>query len=305
MSNHQPILVGVDGSRASSAAIRFGVHEAHRLGAPLRLVHVVAEFVPMAPLYPLLPCDLEDTGRAILAAAAAEARALPFKVRLSTSLIDGPRIAALVQVARDGRLIALGHERHPTVDRLLTGATVTGVAAAAACPVVALPPDWAATEERHCVLVGVKSTTESSQLLRRAFETAAERKAKLLIVHTWELPGAYDDLIAGRVDVAEWEGRARQAIERATASFQEAYPEVPVEVRVVHGQAAHALRGASEEADIVLLARRARTFPIGHLGGTARALLRHSSCPVAVVPPANEPDQDLDLVLEREGALQR
>ena len=47
MTNHQPILVGVNGSRASSAAIRFGVHEANRLGAPLWLVHVVAEFVPM------------------------------------------------------------------------------------------------------------------------------------------------------------------------------------------------------------------------------------------------------------------
>ena len=72
MSNRQPILVGVDGSRASSAAIRFAAHEPLRLGAPLRLVHVLAEFVPMAPMHPLLPWDLEDTGRAVLARAVEE-----------------------------------------------------------------------------------------------------------------------------------------------------------------------------------------------------------------------------------------
>ena len=305
MTYHLPILVGVDGSPASSAAIRFGVHEANRLGSPLRLVHVVAEFVPMAPMHPLLPGDLEETGRAILAAAGPEARKLQPTARVSTSLLNGPRIPALVQAAQDARLIALGHERHATLDRLLTGATVTGVAAGAACPVVAVPADWKAADEHHRVLVGVKSTTDSSQLLRRAFEFAALRDARLQIVHAWELPAEYDDLIAARVDVDAWQVRAQHAIERAAAPFEEAYQEVDVEVRVLHGQAAHVLGIASEEADVLLLARRAHAFPLGHVGGTARALLRHSSCPVAVVPPANEPPSSLDLVLEDHGALQK
>jgi len=305
MNNHQPIVVGVDGSRASSAAIRFAAHEAARLGAPLRLVHVLAEFVPVAPMHPLLPCDLEETGRAILARALAETRALQPTVRTTTSLLDGPRVRALVQVARTARLIALGHERHPTIDRLLTGATVTGVASAAACPVVAVPPDWSATGTHGSVLVGVKSLTESSQLLRRAFETAAQRGARLVVVHAWELPAEYDDLITVRVDQLAWQDRATHAIDRAIATFRDAYPEVKVDIRVVHGQAAHALREASEGADLMVLARRARVFPIGHLGGTARALLRHSSCPVAVVPPADEPESELDLVLEHNGVLEK
>ena len=55
--------------------------------------------------------------------------------------------------------------------------------------------------------------------------------------------------------------------------------------------------------DVLLLSRRVHAFPIGHLGGTARALLRHSSCPVEVVPPVDDPDPEL--VLERDGALQK
>jgi nucleotide-binding universal stress UspA family protein len=308
MTDKQPILAGVDGSRASSAAIRFAAREALRLGAPLRLVHVVAEFVPMAPIapmHPLLPCDLEDAGRAILARAVEEAHAFQPAVEVSSSLVDGPRVHTLVQMARGARMVVLGHERHPSIDRLLTGATVTAVAAASACPVVAVPPDWTATFEHGCVLVGVKSTTDSPQLLRRAFEAAADRQARLVILHAWELPTEYDELITARVDEIGWQDRARHAIERAIATFQDAYPEVKVDVRVVHGQAAHALRRASESADVLLLARRTRAFPIGHLGGTATALLRHSSCPVAVVPPANEPEPRLDLVLEHDGALEK
>ena len=122
MTDHQPILVGVDGSRASSAAIRFAAREALRLGAPLQVVHVVAGLVPMAPMYPLVPADLEDTGRAILARAVDEARALQPTVPLTKPLIDGPRVRALVQAARArtadrSRARAAPHLR-PSADRV-------------------------------------------------------------------------------------------------------------------------------------------------------------------------------------------
>ena len=276
---YSPILVGVDGSRASSAAIRYAAHEALRLGAPLRLVHVLAEFIPMAPMAPLMPSDLEDTGRAILARAVDEACALLPTDQVSSSLIGGPRVRALVQVAKDARLIAFGHERRPTIDRLLTGATVTGVAAAAACPVVAVAPEWSAAAEHGCVLVGVKSLDDSSHLLRRAFETAAERGARLLVVHAWELPAEYDDLITTRVDLVAWQDRATHAIDRAIATFQDAYPEVKVEVRVVHGQAAHTLRAASEVADLVCLPDVRERSPSGTSAGR-----RGPCCDTAAAP---------------------
>ena len=132
---------------------------------------------------------------------------------------------------------------------------MTGVAAAAACPVVAVPPDWSATVSHGTVLVGVKSMTESPQLLRRAFETAAQRHSRLVLLHAWELPAEYDDLITARVDEVGWRERAQQTIARSIITFQDAYPEVKVDIRVVHGQAAHALRRASDGADVLLLRR--------------------------------------------------
>ncbi len=303
MSYHHSIVVGVDGSRGSEAAVRFSAHEAHRLGADLRLVHVIPVYVPVSPLAPLVPTDLQGTGHAILAGAAKLAgESLP-AYRVTTSLLDGPRVPALLQAAGHARMMALGHERGPTLDRLVTGATVTGVAAHARCPVVAVAPDYVARDEHACVLVGVKSTEHSPHLLRRGFEAAAERNARVLMVHAWEFHQEYDDLIASRIDTAAWETRARHAIRRHVAGLVQAYPEVQSEVRVVHGQPAHVLKVASDEADLMLLARRAHAFPLGHLGGCARALLRASSCPVAIVPPADEPDSGMDLVLEQTGSF--
>ncbi len=287
MTHNPPIVVGVDGSKDSWAAIRYAAFEAERLGASVRLVHVVPTYLPLAPMLPLLPADLRDTGRDILRRAEAEARTLLPAERVSSALLDGPRIAALVQAADESLMIALGHERRSTVDRLLTGATVTAVAAGALSPVIAVPTEWTPETEHHCVLVGMKSTEHSAALLRRGFLTAAQHGARLLIVHAWELPMQYDDLLDSLVDSAAWEGRARHAIELSAAAAAEDYPEVRVDVRVVRGQPARVLLEAAQEADVVMLARRAHAFPGRHLGGTARALLRECDRPVVITPPAD------------------
>ncbi len=55
MTHRDSVLVGVDGSRAGSAAIRYGAHEAQRLGTGIRLVHMVPNYLPITPMYPLAP----------------------------------------------------------------------------------------------------------------------------------------------------------------------------------------------------------------------------------------------------------
>ena len=127
-----------------------------------------------------------------------------------------PACAPWSRWRRHARLIALGHERHPTFDRLLTGATVTGVAAAAACPVVAVPPDWTATVEHGCVLVGVKSL---DRLLAAAAPRLRDGGAASVPACSSCTPGScpaeYDDLITARVDEVGWQDRAQHAIARA------------------------------------------------------------------------------------------
>ncbi len=282
-----PIVVGVDGSKDSSAAVRFAAHEAQLVDARVHLVHVPPTYMPLAPMLPLLPDDLAEAGRAILRRAEEQARGLLPPAHVTSELLDGPRVPTLVQAASESRMIVLGHERRTTVDRLLTGATVTGVAAGSTAPVVSVPPDWSAEDERRCVLVGVRSTDQSHDLLRLGFETAARRGAQLLVVQAWELPHPYDDLVGSSGEETAWDHQARYALERSAAAAHEGEDEVPVDVRVVRGQAARVLLDAAEEADVVILARRRHAFLGRHLGATARALLRESHRPVLIIPPGD------------------
>jgi nucleotide-binding universal stress UspA family protein len=305
MTHLDPVLVGVDGSRAGPAAIRFAAHEALRQGTSIRLVHMVPNYVPITPMLPLAPSDLEAAGRELLREATAEAHKYLDPTRVEASLHYGPRVPTLLELAEHARLVVIGSQQRPAVERLFTGSTLFGLASRATVPVVAVPRTWSPTAERHRIVVGVKSVDHSPELVRRALQIAADRSAEVVLVHAWGLPTQYDDLVTARVDQAEWTDRAQRAIERCLQGVQETSPEVPVEIRVVHGQPARVLQLASDDADLLLLARRHSGFPFGHLGGTGRVLLHEAHCPVEVVPPADEPTDTSDLVLERAGSLQK
>ncbi|MCR6032876.1 hypothetical protein GGQ22_15735 [Nocardioides sp. zg-579] len=283
-----PVVVGVDGSPASLVAARFGVAEAHRFGTMVRLVHVVPDYIAMAPMYPLPPDELTDAGRVMLRELLDELGPIDPEVRVQRVVRRGSRVAALTSDARGARLLVVGSDRRPVTARLLTGNTSTGVAASAASPVVAVPETWDPDRSTGVVVVGIKRPTRVTELFGEAFAVAHARGARLVVMHAWKLPSEYDDIVAGRTSREQWDARARTELEGPLAEWREAYPEVEVEVRTIHDQPAHALVAVSAEADELVLLRRAHGIPAAaHLGSTARAVLREAQCPVRIVPPGH------------------
>jgi len=281
-----PVVVGVDGSTESLAAVHLGVTEARRLARGLKLVHVVPNYTatPPAPMMVLPPDDLVRVGQSILDKAAAYARSAAPDLAIEAELRRGKRYHELSEAAAAAPLLVVGRDSRPTLDRLLFGNTATGVASRAACPVVSVPPDWDPLERHDVVLVGVKSPSHAEELMADAFAVASDRGARLVLLHAWKLASGYDDIVADRVSVQEWNERGTDELERILAPWREAYPDVAVETRVEHDYAADALQRASRHADVLILVRRAHGVPAMHLGGTARAVLRTASCPVRVVP---------------------
>lgn len=285
------IVVGTDGSEHGLQAVRYAAREARRLRLPLTVVHVVPDYVPMAAMRPLVPDDLAGVGRTILAEAANEAGRQAPGLEVSRSLRHGDAAAALLVASRTAALLVLGHESVAPWRRVFTGAVTMKVTARATCPVVSVPEGWDAVPEPVGVVVaGFEDAAHDGPLLERAFDSAAARGAVLTIVHAWELPGGYDDIIVRRTHGEEWSHTFRERIEAGIADLRAAHPGVAVEVRVVHGQAAHALREASRGADLLHLSRRRAPGALG-LGGTARALLREAACPVEVAPPPPDPGE--------------
>ncbi|MFC5175486.1 universal stress protein [Nocardioides taihuensis] len=283
----RPVVVGVDGSRGSSSAIRYAVQEARRLGTALRLVHVVPDYVAMTPMMPMYPSDsLTETGVTVLGRAEREAAVLAPDLVITSVLRHGSRAAELAAGAADAELLVVGRDDRSFLEHLVVGNTACGVAGRASVPVVVVPPGWDSPVEHGRVLVGVKSTEHATELLADAFETAAERGDGVAVLHAWKLPGGYDDIIESRLAAEEWSGRARHQMEELVAPLRERFPDVDVELRVVHDHPAHALVTASDKADQLVLVRRAHGLPMTvHLGGTARAVLRSTHCPVRILPP--------------------
>lgn len=311
---HHWILVGIDGSRGSDAAVDFAVDEARRTGAGLRLVHVLPGEALIAGRYPapLTPIESRRIGQRILRDAAGRTGELLDAGQVVTDLLTGGRVATLVHAARQTRMVVLGDERRSrsgrVLDRVITGSVLTGVAARSTTPVVAVPDTWHVGEDRRPVVAAVKDCDGSLGLVRRAVDIAIDRGVTLVLLHAWELPTLYDDMIAARVDTAEFGRDARAALDGLVARATDGRPfaelGLDLEIRVEHGQPAGVLVEASQEADLLLVARRPHAFPLGHLGATGRAVIREGRCPVEVVPPAAEP-AGLDLVLEQDGEIEK
>ncbi|MEP9383275.1 universal stress protein [Nocardioides sp. KR10-350] len=302
MTSREQILVGVDGGPGGAAAVRYAIEEAERHHRDLRLVHVAPWYSP-APMFSLVPTELEAIGRRILSDAAAEPRRRLGTERVTTSLMTGSRVGCSVQAATHAVLVVLGNDRPSLVDRVLTGAMLSGLAARSTHPVVAVPNSWTRDRPRNRVVVGVKNPDQATEQLRRALAIAGDRGAELQVVHAWELPGAYDDIIADRTTQAAMNQQVRDRLRAVVDQLVPGQPVPSVDIRIEHGQPARVLQRATARADLLLLERRPHAFPLGHLGATGRALLREGLCPVEVLPPSRDPWKEESLVLESAGVF--
>lgn len=202
--------------------------------------------------------------------------------RLGTSadvvhVVRGSVVESLVEAGDEGSVLVVGSDRRQPPLRLLTGNVTTAVAARCAVPVVSVPETWRQGRATGVVLVGVKHPHHSEPLMAAAYSVALRRGSRLVVLHASVRH--------------QWEaGRACHELEDLVAPWRAQWPEVPVEVRSVHEQAAHALVTAAAEADELVIARRCLGIPAAaHLGSTARTVLLHAPCPVRVVPGTHVP----------------
>lgn len=281
-----PVVVGVDGSDQSMLALRFGVHEAERAGCGLKLVHAISDSAPMAPLLMVAAGAMVEAGEQIAHEAAARVAGLTGGgVAVETVVQLGARVSVLDEASRGARMVVLGHRERSALGRIFTSSTTTGLAARAHCPVVCVPAAWSPDSDSGRVVVGVEGSRPATPVLEVAFASAAARKAQLTVLHAWKLPSPYDDVVGAHATDAEWREAATAAMEALMADCRAAHPEVDVELDLRHQHPAHALVGATEGADLLVLGRRGSGSPFGfYLGSIARTLIREARCPVVIIP---------------------
>jgi nucleotide-binding universal stress UspA family protein len=139
-----PVVVAIDDSDSSRAALAWAVAYARDVHAELQVVHVLrydfGDPVTWAPgllgAPHTVPAGALDANKHLLHQLYLATRPEP---GWSLRFLDGPAGHAIVDAAQDARLLVLGTRGHRGLERLLVGSVSHYCLAHAACPVVAVP----------------------------------------------------------------------------------------------------------------------------------------------------------------------
>lgn len=138
------IVVGVDGSDSSVAALRWAVEEARLRDAALEVVHAweypgVADVAAIAA-YTISPAELERGAREVLDAAIAAVGPMPTGVVVTPVVVHGSVASALVDASKGAEMLVVGTRGRGGFAGLLLGSVSQQCVHHARCPVVVIRP---------------------------------------------------------------------------------------------------------------------------------------------------------------------
>ncbi|TMR93609.1 universal stress protein [Nonomuraea basaltis] len=277
------IIVGVDGSLPSRAAVEWAANDAFRMRVPLRIVYAVDRTPHQVDRYSstVSPDALLRDGRKALREAEALVRERQPAVEVTTLAAEGAPAVALCEQAKDATEIVVGSRGLGGFAGALLGSVSSHVAGQAHCPVVVVLGKHRPVHGE--VVAGVDDSPECEPALAYAFEQARLRGSALRVVHTWQLPvHAFAPETAYAMD--EVRATQHQVVRDRLEAFTQRYPEVTVVEDVPSAHPVDALTEASERADLLVVGSHGRGA-LGSmlLGSVSRGVLRHAHCPVAVV----------------------
>jgi nucleotide-binding universal stress UspA family protein len=133
------VVVGVDGSPHSEAALRWAVSEAAEHGG--EVLAVLAWQMPFVSIPGGFGREeLEQSYKDYLVHAVREAAPSP-AVPLTSVVAEGEPIESLIEAAKDAHLLVLGTKGHSRYAGLMLGSVSAACAANAPCPVVLIRRD--------------------------------------------------------------------------------------------------------------------------------------------------------------------
>ncbi|MCV7267144.1 universal stress protein [Mycolicibacterium doricum] len=284
------ILVGVDGSAESDAAIRWATHEALMRRTRLTLVHVAPPVVgswPMGPVLTEINAWQQDNAQHVLDQALETARASGPKSRLldmHTEILVSSLVPTLVHASESAEMVVVGSRGTGALGRVLLGSVSTGLVHHARCPVAVIRPLRGEPDGDAPVLLGVDGSPASEAATALAFDEAARRRVDLVALHAWSDVAVFPML---GMNWHRFESQGHEVLAERLAGWQEQYPEVRVHRHVVCDQPARSLLRESERAQLVVVGSRGRGgIASTWLGSVSSAVAQSADVPMLVVPGA-------------------
>ena len=283
------IVVGVDGSAASNAAVFWAARQAAMRNVPLSLVHMFKTFVPTFPQIPM-PSGVaewqEDDGRNVLEQAvkiAEDAVPTDRKIAITSEVKCSPPVPTLVELSQEAEMVVVGSNGRGAIGRVLLGSVSSGVVRSARCPVAVIRAEasFMPHSDQAPVLVGIDCSPASELATAVAFDEASRRGVDLTALHAWSDAAVY------QLPWLDWASEAEQSLTEYLAGWHERYPDVKVHRLLAFDHPGRALIEESESAQLVVVGSHGRGALTGMLlGSVSNAVVHSVHTPVIVARPS-------------------
>ena len=262
-----PLVVGADGSECGLRAVRWAAEEAVRREAPLRIVHATRHHGRRG-VAGAAATELPRARGATAQAYTVAVHTAP-SVAVSTELVPGEPVAALLRAAEDAQLVVLGITTTGAADELVLASVAQRVAARSPKPVVVVPRSrpGGSGSRPHVAVLGLGEPEDDEPVAVFAAEEALRSDRPLLVLHTRS-----DDGGAWGADSSRWAER---------------WPDL----RITHSRVPRPTGGRvlAAACPTPLLSMSAGHGGLLHrpMDALHRWLLRHCTSPMAFVPPVH------------------
>jgi nucleotide-binding universal stress UspA family protein len=279
-----PVVVGIDGSPESLAALAWAADQAALTDAPLLTVtalragelrlHPGEDVVEAAPTTrKLLTEAVHDT--------LGEKRAATVDMHLSA----GPAARALIDYSAAARLVVVGPHSYSGLPGIMLGSVPQRVVTYAHCPVAVARPTPPDSDPR--IVVGLDGSDCARAALYWAIRQARLTDASVEAIVAWDWRAGF-----GVYPFGPPESEIRAAAERLLETEFDTLPpdrRTHVSGQVVEGKPAAVLTQAASTAQLLVIGSRGAAGGFGHLiGSTGLKCLKHATGTVIAThcPPA-------------------
>jgi nucleotide-binding universal stress UspA family protein len=286
------IVVGVDGSDPSMAALRWAAFEAHRRNTGVLVLSCYS-----IPMYGIAEgaayrsnedIEMYKQGAETVAAQAVELLAeLDPQLVVESRTTMSPAAVAIAEAAVSGDEIVVGATGHTGFMDGVLGSVPISVVHRSHCPVIVVPPKPVADAgpTMRKIVVGLDGSPGSLEALEWAYGQAIVSGAELTAVHGWiyPYPGA-------RTSVSEPRTQMQlDAMEELKSSLESLGPRlvggtIHVHPKLIELAPAESLLHEAKDADLLVVGSRGRgALRSSLLGSVSRTVAQHAACPVVIV----------------------
>lgn len=246
----ETILVGIDGTESSRAALRWGVRRAAAIGAEVDLVHVIDD--EWETIGARMLEDLDDDAQHLVEREAEYARAVVPHVVVHTRLLHGNPMRELIAASDGADMVVVGTHKTGFINGKVFGSRSLLLAAAAKTPVAIIPQT--SQRDGRGIVAGVDDSAACRLAIRLAAQEAERARETLTLLRAFTVPNLPEGNDSERRKLVQHcEARTAAELSDAAALACSMAHDIEVRTRSVRRAAAEALVDAAAAAALLFI----------------------------------------------------